>query len=45
MSRLNYEACASEKQLVIVPGAGHGLSYMLDGEGYIKALQAFTFGL
>lgn len=45
MSRLNYEMCASQKQLVIVPGAGHGLSYMLDGEGYIKALQDFTFGL
>lgn len=45
MSRLNYEACASEKGLVIVPRAGHGLSYMLDAEGYIKALQEFTFGL
>ncbi len=45
MSRLNYEACTSEKQLVIVPNAGHGLSYMLDGDGYVKALQEFTFGL
>ncbi len=45
MSRLNYEACTAEKKLVIVPGAGHGLSYILDGDGYIKALQEFTFGL
>ncbi|MBQ9861086.1 MAG: alpha/beta hydrolase [Clostridia bacterium] len=45
MSRENYAACVSEKQLVIVPEAGHGLSYMLDGEGYIQALREFTFGL
>ncbi len=45
MSRLNYEACAAQKKLVIVPEAGHGLSYMLDGEGYIEALREFTFGL
>ena len=45
MSRLNFEACNAEKKLVIVPNAGHGLSYMLDGEGYIEALQEFTFGL
>lgn len=45
MSRLNYEVCTAEKRLVIVPGAGHGLSYMLDGEGYIQALREFAFGL
>lgn len=45
MSRENYAACLSEKQLVIVPRAGHGLSYMLDGEGYIQALREFTFEL
>ncbi len=45
MSRENYEACASEKQLVIVPRAGHGLSYLIDREGYIDALREFTFGL
>lgn len=45
MSRLNFKACNAEKKLVIVPGAGHGLSYILDGEGYIEALREFTFGL
>ena len=45
MSRVNFEACNAEKKLVITPRAGHGLSYMLDGEGYINALQEFTFGL
>lgn len=45
MSRENYEACASEKKLVIVSRAGHGLSYMLDGAGYVEALREFTFGL
>ncbi len=45
MSRENYAACVSEKQLVIVPDAGHGLSYMLDREGYLQALREFTFGL
>lgn len=45
MSRLNYEACKAEKKLVIVPKAGHGLSYMLDQDGYIEALREFTFGL
>ncbi len=30
MTRANYEACASEKRMFIVPGAGHGESYVLD---------------
>ncbi len=41
MSRSCFEACASEKRLVTVPGAGHGLSYPTDPEGYLKALEAF----
>ncbi len=45
MSVQNYEACTAEKRLVIVPGAGHGLSYMLDGEGYLQALREFDYGI
>lgn len=41
MSRINYEACASRKKLVLVPGAGHGLSYPVDREGYLQSLRDF----
>lgn len=41
MTLKNYEACASEKQLLIVPGAGHGESYVLDKPGCEQAIRAF----
>lgn len=41
MSRQVYEACGSKKRLVTVPGAGHGLSYLVDPEGYLQALREF----
>ena len=41
MSRENYDACASRKCLVTVPGAGHGLSYPADQERYIRTLLDF----
>ena len=41
MSRINYEACASRKQLVIIPGAGHGLAYPVGKEAYLKAAGEF----
>ena len=41
MSRQNYDACASRKMLVTVPGAGHGLSYPLAPERYLQALRDF----
>ncbi len=41
MSRKNYDACASRKQLVTVPGAGHGLSYAVDPQKYVQTLRAF----
>ena len=41
MSRDCYRACASRKELVVVPGAGHGLSYAIDPERYIRTLGAF----
>jgi len=41
MSRDNYEACVSAKEILIVPGAGHGLSYCVDAKAYEKAVQDF----
>lgn len=41
MSKINYDACASIKQLVIIKGAGHGLCYLKEPETYLKALDDF----
>ena len=41
MSRINYEACASRKRLVTIPGAGHGLSYPMAPDTYLTALREF----
>ncbi len=41
MSRENHAACVSEKKLVITPGAGHGLCYPADRDGYIGAIREF----
>lgn len=41
MSRINYDACATRKMLVTVPGAGHGLSYPMAPETYLDALREF----
>jgi fermentation-respiration switch protein FrsA (DUF1100 family) len=41
MSRLCYDACASRKKLVTVPGAGHGLSFPMDQDGYIREVRDF----
>ena len=41
MSKATYEACAARKQLVIVPGAGHGLSYPVAPELYRSTLREF----
>ena len=41
MSRVNFDACASRKHLVTVPGAGHGLSYPVDPERYLTELRDF----
>ena len=41
MSQKNYEACASQKKLVLVPDAGHGLAYLLDPAGYLAAVREF----
>lgn len=41
MSRINYDACTSRKELVLIPGAGHGLSYPAAPEVYLDALRSF----
>ena len=41
MSKENYDACASRKALVTVPGAGHGLSFPVEEKRYIQTLQEF----
>ena len=41
MSRVNYAACASRKKLVLVPNAGHGLSYPMDPGLYLAAARTF----
>lgn len=42
MSRENFEACTAPKKLVTVPGAGHGLSYLVDPDGYLNELRQFA---
>ena len=41
MSRRNYAACAAPKKLWTVPEAGHGLSILVDKEGYMQTLREF----
>ena len=39
--RENYAACAAEKELLIVPGAGHAVSFLVDPETYRARAAAF----
>lgn len=41
MSRDNYENCASEKKLVLIPDAGHGICCMVDTPRYMQELRDF----
>lgn len=41
MTMENYEACRSPKKLLIVPGADHGLSYVVDRPAYENAVMDF----
>ncbi len=41
MSVKIYRSCAGPKRLLIVPGAGHGLSYMVDTHGYETSIMEF----
>ncbi|MBO5796948.1 MAG: alpha/beta hydrolase [Clostridia bacterium] len=42
MSEENFAACTAEKTLLTVPGAGHGLAYIIDPEGYLATLREFS---
>ncbi len=41
MTFQNYKACTGEKELFVVPGADHGMSYMVDRKGYEAKLSQF----
>jgi len=41
MTRQAYDACQAEKELLLVPGAGHGRSYLEDMPGYQRKLDSF----
>ncbi|MBP3305608.1 MAG: alpha/beta hydrolase [Oscillospiraceae bacterium] len=41
MTYENYKACAAPKRLFIVPGAEHGMSYLVNRQGYEAALRNF----
>ena len=41
LSGINYEACASRKKLVTIPGADHGLSYPVAPDLYVQELKDF----
>lgn len=41
MAKELYEACSSEKELYTVPGAGHGLSYIVNPDEYEKRVTQF----
>lgn len=41
MSEEGFAACASEKELYLVEGAGHGMGYMMDKERIRSALHRF----
>ena len=41
MSRALYEACASQKKLVPIAGAGHGLAFPMDKQTYLQSLVEF----
>jgi len=41
MAYRNYVACTSPKELLIVPGADHGMSYLVEKDKYEKASRDF----
>ncbi len=42
MGKKIFDACASEKRMLTVKGAGHGLCYFVDNEAYVKTVSEFT---
>lgn len=41
MTYENYKACVAPKRLLVVPGAEHGMSYLVDPNSYEAAVKAF----
>ena len=41
MSREMYDACTTPKRLVTIPGAGHGLVYLVDNQKYFQSVVEF----
>lgn len=41
MTRRGYEAANEPKTLLLVEGAGHGVSFLVDNEGYARAVDRF----
>ena len=41
MTYENYRACAAPKELLIVPGADHGISFFVEPERYQSAVRNF----
>ena len=41
MTYENYLACAAPHRLVVIPGAGHGMSYALEPETCRRAMESF----
>ena len=41
MTYENYKTCVAPKRLFVVPGAQHGMSYVVDPKGYEAAVKAF----
>ena len=41
MTRRNYAACTAEKEVLYVPNAGHGASFLVEHEEYLRRLRAF----
>ena len=39
MTKQLYEACTSEKTLALIPGAGHGLCYLVQPDRYVEELK------
>lgn len=41
MTQQGFDACTSEKELLLIEGAGHGVSFLVAKETYIKSVIAF----
>ena len=41
MTQQGYDACAGEKELYLVEGADHGLSFLTDSQRYKERVLAF----